>query len=82
MNATSAGFHSANAVFPQDQAQATITNALDHLAMATNNDRGIIERLTIANAKLVSTNTRLTHDLAQAITLLQTLVSNDEKRSS
>ena len=80
LSATTAGFHSANAVMQQDSPQVMITDALDHLAMATNNDRSIIERLTHTNAELTATNAKLTVDLAQAIMLLQTLVTNDEKR--
>ena len=78
--ATSAGFHSANAVYPQETHQATITDALDHLAMATSNDRTIIEALTASNAKLTATNEKLAADLQQAITLLQQLVTSDEQR--
>ena len=80
MNATHAGFHSANAVFPQENTQTTITDALDHLAMATSNDRGIIECLTSTNATLTATNAKLTADLDQAFTLLKQLVVNEEKR--
>lgn len=80
LSAAHSGFHAANAVLTQEPPQATITDALDHLALATSNDRSIIEKLTTTNAELVSNNAKLTADLAQAIALLNQLVSNDEKR--
>ena len=43
-------------------------------------NRNIIDKLTQTNAELVSTNAKLTADLAQALALLQRLVNNDEKR--
>ena len=80
LSAAHSGFHSANAIMTQEPPQATITDALDHLALATSNDRNIIDKLTQTNAELVSTNAKLTADLAQALALLQRLVNNDEKR--
>ena len=80
LTATHAGFHAANAAFEQPVPQATLTDALDHLAMATSNDRTILDRLTKTNAELSAANAKLTTDLAQAITLLNQLVTNDEKR--
>lgn len=57
-----------------------LTDALDHLAMATTTDREIVAQLTQANAELTRTNKKLVEQLAEAVQALKVLADADTKR--
>ena len=57
MNTMQVGYHSANAaVAHQAPEQSRLTEALDNLALATSNDRDIVEQFTKKNPELTATN--------------------------
>ena len=69
INTKYAGYHSANMMKEVDQRQ--LTDMLDQLEFATENDRTIIEKLMAENAELTATNATLVAQLAETTKALK-----------
>ena len=79
-NASSMGYHTANAVTAQVPPPMQLTEALDQLALATTSDREVLTQLTLANAELTKTNKKLVEQMAEVVQAIKNLADADTKR--